>query len=239
MSSWLCDSAELVSGAWLTSAYAGHGVLAEDIPDDGEHGASVLFDQIALPGDAGKEVRGLILTQPTGLTLWEHGEDGAVTAEGSDGAYVYTIQVYVDGVALGSPKTVTLTFGAASVSVGLASNSGALSVSAGSSSSAAAAITGGSGALSVSAGASSSASTALAGGSGSLSVSAAGVAVASAALAGGSGALSVAASGPAVVSAAITGSSGALSIIVSGATPTYSERWAYRVPAFGKTYTAN
>lgn len=118
--SWLCDSTELISGSWLTSAYAGHGILAEDIPATGEHGASVLYDQVTLPADNGKEIRAEILTTPTGLTTWLQDEDGTVDATAPDGVYTYPIQVYVDGVALGSTKTVTLTFGAAGASSSLA-----------------------------------------------------------------------------------------------------------------------
>lgn len=198
MSSWLCDDAELISGAWLTSAYAGHGVLAEDIPATGVHGASVLYDQVALPGDAGKEVRGLILTQPSGLTTWQHGEDGTITAEGPDGAYTYTMQVYVDGVALGSPVTITLTFGAGSMALGMTGGSGTLNVNGSAVPVVSIAITGGVGALSVSAQSAALVAVARSGGSGTLLVSAAGAALMSAEITGGSGALLAAAAGSAI-----------------------------------------
>lgn len=172
--SWLCDSTELVSGAWLTSAYVGHGVLAEDIPSTGVHGASVLYDQVALPGDAGKEIRGLILTQPSGLTSWAHGEDGTITAEGPDGVYTYTMQVYVDGEELGSPVTVTLSFGVGSITVGISGGSGGLSIGASAVPVVSINITGGLGALSVVAAGAALVSLSMSGRSGTLQVTAAG-----------------------------------------------------------------
>lgn len=228
MSSWLCDDAELISGAWLTSAYAGHGVLAEDIPATGVHGASVLYDQVALPGDAGKEVRGLILTQPAGLTTWEHGEDGAITAAGPDGAYTYTMQVYVDGVALGSPVTITLTFGAGSMALGMTGGSGSLSIDGSAVPVVSIDITGGIGALSVSAESAALVAVALSGGSGELALSAGGAALMSAAIGGGSGALSVSAAGAIDTS---------LSADWTYAVPRFGK--PYAVPSFGKTYTAH
>lgn len=173
--SWRCDDTSLIAGAWVCSAYAGHGILAEDIPSTGEHGASVLYDQVTLPGDNGKEVRAEILTTPSGLTTWYQDEDGTVTASGPDGAYSYTIQVYVDGVALGSTKTVTLTFGAATVAAAIAGALGVLVASAQSQVIASAAITGQAGTLSASAGAGAVASAAMTGVDGTLSASSAGV----------------------------------------------------------------
>lgn len=149
--SWTCDDVELVAGGWLTSAYAGHGILAQDIPSTGDHGASVLYDQVALPGDNDKEVRAEILTAPIGLTTWYQDEDGSVTASGPDGAYSYTIQVSVDGIALGSAKTVTLSFGVGSSSVDMIGALGALSASAASSAVSLAALQGLEGSLSASA----------------------------------------------------------------------------------------
>lgn len=210
--SWLTDTTELVSGGWLTSAYAGHGILAEDIPSTGEHGASVLFDQISLPADAGKELRALILTEPTGLPTWYQDEDGAVEAEGPDGSYSYSIQVYVDGVALGTPKTVTLVFGAAgaSVEVAVTGGGGTLAIVAESPVLAAAAITGSPGALSVVAGSAAEVMVAIQAGPGTLAAAAESPVLATLAIQGGAGELAVAAGSGAGASVAMVGAAGTL-----------------------------
>jgi hypothetical protein len=194
--SWVCDDAtELVSGGWLTSAYAGHGILAEDIPSTGDHGASVLFDQITLPGDVGKELRALILTEPSGLTSWFQDEDGSVVAEAPDGAYSYSIQVYVDGVALGTPKTVTLSFGVGGASVGITGTAGVLSAEAQSVAVAVVSITGSAGVLGVVAGSGASAGVAISATAGDLAAAAGVAAFASIGVTGSAGTLYAVAGG--------------------------------------------
>lgn len=44
--SWLCDTTELVPSGWLTSLYAGAGVLAENIPSSGVDGPSALYGAV-------------------------------------------------------------------------------------------------------------------------------------------------------------------------------------------------
>jgi hypothetical protein len=91
--SWLCDTTELVPG-WLSSRYAGHGVLAENIPSTGIDGPSALFGAITLPADNGKEIRGYITRWPAAPLLID--EDGAFTYGG--GPDYFDFALYVDGV---------------------------------------------------------------------------------------------------------------------------------------------
>lgn len=101
--SWLCDTTELVPG-WLSSRYAGHGVLAENIPSTGIDGPSALFGAITLPADNGKEIRGYITRWPAAPLLID--EDGAFTYSGSPDYFDFAL--YVDGVA----STIDIGFGA-------------------------------------------------------------------------------------------------------------------------------
>jgi hypothetical protein len=92
--SWLCDTTELVPGAWLTSRYAGHGVLAENISSTGLDGPSALFGAVSLPADNGKEIRGRITRWPASELSIE--EDGAFTYGG--GPDYFEFLVSADGV---------------------------------------------------------------------------------------------------------------------------------------------
>ena len=96
MSAWLCDSSELISGAWLTSAYAGHGVLGADIPSAGEDGPSALYGAVSLPADAAVEIRGLLTRWPVNGTLLI-GEDGAFTYSGTSDYFEF--RLHADGAA--------------------------------------------------------------------------------------------------------------------------------------------
>lgn len=93
---WLCDSAELIAGAWLSSAYAGHGILGDQVPSTGTDGAPPLYQALSLPADAAKEVRGLVTRWPTNGLL-DIGEDGAFTYTG--GSDYFDWRLYVDGPA--------------------------------------------------------------------------------------------------------------------------------------------
>lgn len=86
----------------------GLGVLAEAIASSGEHGPGYAFGSLSLPADNGKEIRGLITRWPTNGTLIAY-EDTSFSYEGSDDSFDW--QLYVDGVAVGSPVTVTLDLG--------------------------------------------------------------------------------------------------------------------------------
>jgi hypothetical protein len=93
--SWLCDTTELVPGAWLSSRYAGHGVLAEDIPSTGLDGPSALYGAVTLPADNGKEIRGYLTRWPAAPLDIE--EDGTFTYSG--GPDYFEFALYADGAA--------------------------------------------------------------------------------------------------------------------------------------------
>lgn len=89
----------------------GLGVLAENVPSTGEHGAGYLYNDLSFPADNGKEVRGEITRWPAG-TLFAF-EDSSFTYTGSTDFFEY--QLYVDGVATGSPARVDLIVGGAAI----------------------------------------------------------------------------------------------------------------------------
>ena len=98
----------LITGAHI-HGNSGLGVLAELVPSTGEHGAGYLYASLEFPADAGKEVRGLITTWPTLGTLTAF-EDSSFEYDGPSDTFAF--QMYVDGVAVGTPQTVTVTVGA-------------------------------------------------------------------------------------------------------------------------------
>ncbi len=104
------DSSEYFSG--LVIGGTGLGVLAENIPPDGDNGPSFLYSDVSLPGDNGKEIRCQIVAWPSAGTLVVY-EDGSFEFSGApDGIYSFSYQLYVDGVAIGSPVTVSFSVGA-------------------------------------------------------------------------------------------------------------------------------
>ena len=98
------DTSPLISGAVVVGV-PGLGVPAEAVPSTGEHGAGYLYDSLEFPADNGKEVRGLITTWPTLGTLTAF-EDSSFEYDGPSDTFAF--QMYVDGVAVGTPQTVTL-----------------------------------------------------------------------------------------------------------------------------------
>lgn len=125
------DTAELISGAYVLGE-TGLGVLGSAIPSSGLHGASYLYNDISLPADASKEVRGLIVTPPSAGTFYAW-EDGSFSLVGApDGVYTFVYRLYVDGVDLGTATaSITIGAGASDVSgtatLGDVSASGSLS----------------------------------------------------------------------------------------------------------------
>ena len=106
----------LVPGAYHYGG-GGLGVLGSEVPSSGLHGASYLFNDLSLPADAGKEVRGLVETPPSAGT-WFAWEDGSFSLVGApDGEYTFTYRLYVDGVDAGT-ATGTITIGAVVISIG-------------------------------------------------------------------------------------------------------------------------
>jgi hypothetical protein len=91
----------LVPGAYHYGG-GGLGVLGSAVPSSGDNGAGYLYNDLSLPADAGKEVRGLIETFPVGLATFDVFEDSSFTASGPDGVYTFTYRLYVDGVDSGT-----------------------------------------------------------------------------------------------------------------------------------------
>ena len=92
----------------------GLGVLPEQVPTTGEHGGSVLANEAADAANAGKELRAVVTSAPSGgnVTSFLMQSDGSfdlvVTA---DGTYTIGYTVYIDGASDGAVET-TITVGA-------------------------------------------------------------------------------------------------------------------------------
>lgn len=85
------------------------GVLGSLIPATGESGAGYAYNDLTLPADNDKEIRGKITRWPTLGSLFAF-EDTSFTYDGLTDSFDY--QLAVDGVEVGSPVTVTLLVGA-------------------------------------------------------------------------------------------------------------------------------
>ncbi len=108
------DTASLIPGA-IVCGNRGLGVLGSSVPSTGDAGAGYLHNDLSLPADASKEVRGLIETPPASGTLYAY-EDSSFTLTGAaDGAYDFVYRLFVDGVDLGT-ATASITVGDAAVS---------------------------------------------------------------------------------------------------------------------------
>jgi hypothetical protein len=107
---WRADTEQLFEEAWVASRYPGFGIRGADIPTTGEHGGSILANDVSLPGDADKEFRFEVLTRPEDGEIVFY-EDGSIEAWGfPDGTYSGTYRLYQDGEAAGT-ATYTLIFG--------------------------------------------------------------------------------------------------------------------------------
>lgn len=93
------------------------GVLGSTIPSSGANGPGYTYNDLALPGDAGKDICGRITTWPATGTLFAYEDTSFDYTPAGDGAESFQYQLYVDGVAVGAPQTVTLTSGASSTTI--------------------------------------------------------------------------------------------------------------------------
>lgn len=105
----------LISGAHLYGS-AGLGVLGSLIPATGDSGAGYTYNDLSLPADNAKEICGRITTWPVSGTLTAY-EDTSFEFTAPDGAHSFAYQLYVDGVATGSPETVSLYVGSVPVTI--------------------------------------------------------------------------------------------------------------------------
>lgn len=90
--SWLTDSAQLFSGAWLTTAYVGHGIKGAAVINNGSNGGSIIG--MATTVDPAKEYRLQVVSLPSGFTLQENGAGQATAAS------VAVLKLFEDGVEL-------------------------------------------------------------------------------------------------------------------------------------------
>lgn len=116
-----------VGPGWISGAVAvgvpGFGVLGSVIAANDEAiiaaggKAGYLYNDLSMPADANKEICGRITRWPaTGTLLVYHGGQFFFTPA-ADGAESFEYQLYVDGVATGSPETVTLVSGSAAITL--------------------------------------------------------------------------------------------------------------------------
>ena len=117
--------AALISGAHLYGG-AGLGVLGSLIPATGDSGAGYTYNDLSLPADNAKEICGRVTSWPSAGALYAY-EDTSFEFTAPDGAHSFDYQLYVDGVATGSPETVSLYVG--SVPVTISASTGAASAS--------------------------------------------------------------------------------------------------------------
>jgi hypothetical protein len=109
--------ASLIAGS-QTFGSGGHGILGSVIRSTtatGPHGPGYLYNDWDDASDDPKEFRGLITAAPSAGAFFAY-EDGSFTLTGApDGSYTFTYQLYVDGIATGSPQTDSITVGGGGV----------------------------------------------------------------------------------------------------------------------------
>lgn len=104
-----------VDSSWISGAIvvgdSGFGVLASEVPTTGQNGGGYLVNDIAeysVPPTA--EVAGRILSFPS-AGIFKADENSSFEHTGAPGGiYTTTYQFYVDGIATGSPATITTEF---------------------------------------------------------------------------------------------------------------------------------
>lgn len=108
--------AALISGAHLYGG-AGLGVLGSLIPATGDNGAGYTYNDLSLPADNAKEICGRVTSWPSAGTLYAYEDTSFEFSGAPDGSYTFQYQLYVDGVAIGSPETVGLYVGPVPVTI--------------------------------------------------------------------------------------------------------------------------
>lgn len=88
--------APLIAGAYHLGN-RGLGVLGSEVPSTGDDGAGFLYNDLSLPADANKEVRGEIVSLPATGTLFVY-EDSSFDWEGGAAPDSFTYRLWVDGV---------------------------------------------------------------------------------------------------------------------------------------------
>lgn len=107
------DTAEWIPGK-LVIGGTGLGVLGQNIPSTGDNGPGYTYNDLSLPADNAKEICGRIVSWPSAGVLFANEDTSFTFSSAPDGTYTFQYQLYVDGVATGSPATVTITVGVSS-----------------------------------------------------------------------------------------------------------------------------
>lgn len=119
------------TSSWIGEALLvgdrGLGVLGSEVPSSGESGAGYLYNDLSLPVDADKEVCGRITTWPSAGALTAYEDSSFAFTGAPDGTYSFQYQLYVDGVATGSPTTVTLQVGGTAATLAITLGADAVS----------------------------------------------------------------------------------------------------------------
>jgi hypothetical protein len=90
------DTASLISGS-IVCGNRGLGVLASTVPSTGDDGPGYIYNDLSLPGDAAKEVRGLILTVPTDGLFYAYEDSSFAFTGAATGSYTFTYRLFSDG----------------------------------------------------------------------------------------------------------------------------------------------
>lgn len=110
--SWLSPASEVVTG-WLSSGYAGHGILGADIPSTGDNGGSPVLNDSISPS---AEYRWTVETPPASGTLNLFEDCSFEYDNATAGTYNFVYRLYENGVSQGT-ATVTLQIGAAETTI--------------------------------------------------------------------------------------------------------------------------
>lgn len=114
-----------------TIGAGGFGVLGSEIAASGTNGPGYAYNDLTLPADAGKEICGRVTTWPVHGTLYAYEDTSFVYTRSGDGSDSFQYQLYSDGIAIGSPQTVSLAVGAVSAAAPGATLTGTASIIAG------------------------------------------------------------------------------------------------------------
>lgn len=110
-------TAEWIPGSLIIGG-TGLGVLGQNIPSTGMSGPGYTYNDLSLPADNLKEICGRLTALPSAGTLHAY-EDTSFTFVAPDGVYTAQYQLYVDGVATGSPATIFFDIGNIAITTAL------------------------------------------------------------------------------------------------------------------------
>lgn len=101
-------SAQILPNCPMVVGFGGWGILGADLPDEGDHGASVGSRWVTLPGDAASEIWVRITSDAPSGTLLMY-PDSSFEYDGA--STTFSAQLAVGGTDVGTPQTITLNVG--------------------------------------------------------------------------------------------------------------------------------